>query len=101
MDSETWKRFSLAQQLGNIGSELSRVGHWEARQDLENRNKSLERALALIDLTLRDERWRSRLKELARLREVISDWYVDQGEYEIPPGALEAYYTSFALLART
>ena len=100
MNSEIWKRFSLAKQIGNIGSELSRAGHWDRRQDRESRNQALERALVLLDLTLNDARWRGRLKELARLREVICDWYADQGEYDISPDALEAYYTSFALLTR-
>ena len=100
MNPERWEKLSLAEQIGNIGSELSRARSWETKKDRESCRNSLERALILIDLTLQDPRWKSRLKEPARLREVVSDWYADQKEYDILPESLEAYCTSFALLVR-
>lgn len=100
MNKERWERLSLAEQMGNIGSEISRARHWEKHRDREGCKKSLERALDLMDLTLQDARWRPRLKELARFREVVCHWYAGQKEYEIHPEGLETYCTSFALLAR-
>ena len=98
VDRHTWMRLSLAQQLGHIGSELSRARHWEAQQDQANRDRALARALNLLDLTLDDKRFRSRLKEPARLREVVGDWFSGRHDYDILPEALEAYCTAFALI---
>ena len=95
VDRQKWLRLSLAQQLGHIGSELSRARHWETQQDQANRDRALVRALELLDLTLDDERFRSRLKEPARLREVVGDWFSGRQEYDISPEALEAYFLNF------
>ena len=97
MDIQKWSRFSLAQQLGNVGSELARARYWEEKNDFKSRNNALERALELIDLTLEDKRWQMRLKEIARLRELVSDWLLGQKTYEVIPSALEDYCTTFAL----
>ena len=98
MNAERWSQLSLIQQLGNIGSELSRARHWEIQKDRVSRDQALERALDLLDLTLGDKRFRSRLKEPARLREVVGDWFSGKQEYDISPERLEAYFTSFALI---
>jgi len=97
INQSRWYQLSLVQQLGNIGSELSRARHWESKQDSQHRDQSLERALELLDLTLDDQRWRGRLKELTRLREVIGDWFCGQKYYQVPPQALEDYCVSFTL----
>ena len=98
MDIQKWSKFSLAQQLGHIGSEISRARHWEEKKDLTSRDNALERALELVDLTLEDRRWRLRLKEIVRLREVIGDWLIGQKNYDVLPSALEEYCTSFTLV---
>ncbi len=88
---------SLAQQMGNIGSELGRARRWEAKNDRKSRDAALIRALALLDLTLNDRRWHARLKELARFREAVSHWFTGSAAYDISPEALEDYCTRFAL----
>ncbi len=88
---------SLAQQMGNIGSELGRARRCEAKNDRKNRDAALVRALALIDLTLSDRRWHARFKELARFREAVSHWFAESADYDISPEALEDYCTRFAL----
>ena len=96
-DTQRWMQLPLAQQLGHVGSELSRARHWESNGDPISREKALVRALQLLDLTLDDKRWRPRLKELARLREVISDGLCEQKNYEVSSEALEQYCTRFVL----
>jgi len=93
VDKERWLKFSWSEQLGNIGSEISRARHWEQKSDFETRNKALGRVFDLVDLTLDDPRWKNgnRLKELARFREVVSDWYSDQKIYDVPPESLQQY----------
>ena len=97
IDNLKWSKFSLSQQLGHIGSEISRARHWEENGDTTSRNKALERALELLDLTLEDRRWQLRLKEIVRLREVICDWLSQQKSYDVPPFVIEEYCTAFAL----
>ncbi len=88
---------SLAQQMGNIGSELGRARRWEVKKDRKSRDAALIRALALLDLTLNDRRWHARFRELARFREVVSDWFTASAAYDISPEVLEEYCTQFAL----
>lgn len=93
-------KLSLAQQLGHIGSEISRARHWEMNNDRLNRDRALARSLEILDLTLDDRRWKTRLKELTRLREVIGDWFCEQKKYEISMQAIEDYCIHFALIAK-
>ncbi len=97
IDSRKWSKFSLTQQLGHIASEITRARYWTKEKDVTNRDKALERSLELIDLTISDARWKGRLKEIVRLREVVCDWLTHGNNYEISPEALEKYCTDFAL----
>ena len=65
--------------------------------DVQNREASVFRTLELIDLTIEDSRWKNRLKEITRLREVFCNWYMNKNEYQITPSSLEKYCISFSL----
>lgn len=92
-----WFTFSLAEQLGNIGSEVGRA--LRAVTGEEKRAAGV-RALELFDLTLSDSRWYGRGSELARSREVVSDLLFGNNIYNVSELSLENYFTQFALLAR-
>jgi hypothetical protein len=97
-----WWRLSLAEQLGNIGSEVSRAAKWSGRNDRLARG-ALERALELIDLTLDDARHRAsvgRLRELARTRELVVDFFDGPNEYQSTADGLQRYFDAYALAAR-
>ncbi len=93
-----WYFFSLAEQLGNIGSEVNRA--IQARGDATRFGNAIERALELFDLTLSDPRWRKRLKEIARARELFCDAALGNFEYNTSLEDLNAYFFYFALAAR-
>jgi len=95
-----WQTFSLAEQLGNIGSEVSRALNWRAKQDNEKSFNALARGLELFDLTLSDPRWKGRRKELARSREVMCDFLVGDNQYGSTPKTLLAYFDAFAIAVR-
>ena len=97
MDKSKWLKLSRAQQLGNIGSEIARAYYWETHNDLINREKSLERSLELLDLTLDDPRWKAGLKEIARFREVVAAWFCNQTYFDISPKELENYCIDFVI----
>lgn len=96
-----WFSFSLAEQLGNIGSEVERAIRWHEKGNNEYFESAYARMLELIDLTLADERWRGpRRKELVRLREAICDSFEGGQQMGIPLIDWPKYFLPFAILAR-
>mgnify|MGYP001599270616 FL=1 len=94
-----WRKLSLLEQLGNIGSEISRAGRWQGK-DEELFNGAVERALELFDLTLEDPRWRKRMREIARAREVFCDTVFGKKEYQSSLEDLLRYFDQFAYAVR-
>lgn len=94
-----WRELSLAEQMGNIGSEISRASRWRDK-DQKLFLGAFDRALELFDLTISDPRWRGRLKELIRAREVLGDAFCGGGEYRTSFEDLNRYFFYFALAAR-
>ena len=69
-----WFTFSIAAQLGNVGSEYERALRWKKQGARDRFEHAFARMLELLDLTIADPRWKNhRLKELTRLREVLCD----------------------------
>ncbi|MDP1629247.1 MAG: hypothetical protein Q8L57_01355 [bacterium] len=100
MTGERWQKLSLIEQLANTGSEVFRALSEKNKGDGENLKNAARRALELIDLTLGDRRWKSKLLELGRLREAFCDFFFGQNEYNIAPDFLKNYFLPFAVLAR-
>lgn len=94
-----WQSFSLMEQLANVGSEVGR-----ARRRLVTEPEAAERAwvraLELLDLTIQDDRWRGRRKELTRVRECLCDAMQGGKEYGTTFEALDRYFLPFAIAAR-
>ncbi len=97
--SGRWHQLPLGEQLGNIGSEVGRARRWQGK-DEKIFQGAVERALELFDLTLGDPRWKGRLKEIARAREVFCDTVFGDREYASSLEDLEQYFFHFALAAR-
>jgi hypothetical protein len=92
---------SLAEQLGNVGSEVGRALRWRSR-DLRIAEAALHRALELIDLTLDDPRHRAsaaRLREICRVREVLLDFLVGTNQYGSTEATVQRYFDAFAVVA--
>ena len=94
-----WFQLSLAEQLANIGSEVSRACKWQGK-DENIFWGAVDRALELFDLTLGDLRWRGRLWEIARVREVFCDVLFGGKNYQSSLKDLERYFLPFAFLVR-
>ena len=73
---EKWSSLASPKQILNIASELTRAKHALEKEQTVNMQKSLERALELIDLTVVDSKWRQKRKELLRLREHLGGFYI-------------------------
>lgn len=95
---ERWRKLSLIEQLANIGSELNRALRWQGK-DKKLFNSAVLRTLELFDLTIGDPRWRKRLKEIVRTREVFCDTVWNKAkEYHASLSDLERYFFYFALV---
>jgi len=96
-----WWELSLCEQLGNVGSEVSRALRWKTRNP-EIAKHAIERVLELLDLTLTDPRHRrsvARLREIARTREILVDFLVGSNEYKSTGDSLQRYFDAFAVAA--
>lgn len=93
-----WQQLSLAEQLGNIGSEISRVRL--ARRQHNSEDGPVARALELMDLTKVDPRWHAGRRELSRLREVFVDALSGGHDYATTLDDLQNYCDVFAFQAR-
>ncbi len=94
-----WFQLSLAEQLANIGSEVVRTGKWQ-NKDKDIFWGAVERALELFDLTLTDIRWRGRLREIARIKELFCDALLGSKDYKTTLKDLERYFLPFAFFVR-
>ncbi len=94
-----WGQLLLAEQLANVGSEVGRMLRWRGR-DERLMTGAFDRALELLDLTLADPRWRDRLREIARARELLCDAAAGGSEYGTRLEDLDRYFLAFAVAAR-
>ncbi len=100
VSKERWGTLTLAEQFGNIGSEVGRAAKWQGRDENVFWG-AVGRALELLDLTRKDKRWGRRRLEIDRAREVFSDAVLGGHEYKSYLPDLERYFMQFALLARS
>ena len=68
--------------------------------DIAENQNAIDRAFELLDLTIADSRWRSRLKEIVRTRELLADAMFGGKEYKTSLKDLDRYSFHFALAAR-
>ncbi len=94
-----WLELSLPEQLANIGSEIERTMSWRGRNE-DYSDKAFGRALELLDLTLADPKNKTKLKELARLREALVDSFKFDNLYGSTDKLWKNYFFSFNYLAR-
>ena len=90
-----WAQMSLAEQMLNIGSEVSRANRWKAKGNEEQCHRAADRALELVSLTIDAHKNRPGLRELCRLYEVMADYYYGDNIYQTVPQQLQRYFDAF------
>lgn len=96
-----WLSLSLAEQLGNIGSDFERALRWKEKKQEKLFQSASNRTMELLDLTLADSRWHNhRLQELTRLRDEVSHTLFSQKENSNNTKGLQKYFLAMASLAR-
>lgn len=91
---------SLIEQMANIGSEVERALNWRVKNNPRFSEKAFERALELIDLTLDSAVGFARLKELARVREALVDYFYGTNEYQSTEESWRKYFRHFTFAVR-
>ena len=96
-----WHAMTLAEQLGNIGSDFERALRWKANGKRPLLTAALARTLAQIDLTLSDQRWAgARRREIARLRDEVCSEILYRNN-PTSAASLKKYFLIMGVVART
>jgi len=97
--SGRWKEMTLSEQLANIGSEISRALNWKRKGNDEYSHKAALRALELLDLSLESDLSLPKLKEVARLREAVVDYFFGDNIFQSSDSFWRSYFDHFAYAA--
>jgi hypothetical protein len=95
-----WGKLTFLEQMANIGSEVERALNWRVKNNADYSQKAFERALELMDLTLESVRGPARLKELARLREALVDYFFGTNQFMSTEESWRKYFLCFTYAAR-
>jgi hypothetical protein len=96
-DFEKWHKFPLGLQMGNIGSEVSKVIRFKETNPARAES-SMDRALALIDLTIQSLVVKKRfpaVEEMLIMRKWFCNYYYKNDTTATTPDRIERYYLSF------
>jgi len=95
-----WSKLSFFEQMANIGSEVERALNWRVKNNADYTQKAFERALELIDLTLESTKNYPRLKEIARMREAVVDYFFGTNQFKSSEASWRKYFLCFTYAAR-
>jgi hypothetical protein len=100
LSSGRWAQLTVCEQMANIGSEVHRALNWRNKGNEELSRKASARALELVDLSLNSTRLFPRLKEFARVREALVDYFYGSNEFASSEILWRKYFDHFTYLAR-
>jgi len=95
-----WSQLSFLEQMANIGSEVERALNWRIKKNADYSQKAFERALELIDLTLDNDKNYAHLKEVARMREAIVDYFSGVNQFMSSESSWRNYFLPFTYASR-
>jgi hypothetical protein len=95
-----WFKLSFAEQMANVGSEVERTILWRSKNNDNYSSMAFERALELLDLTVKGTKNKYRLKELLRLREVLVDYFLFDNQFSSSDQLWRNYFYPFNYFAR-
>jgi hypothetical protein len=87
--------------MANVGAEIGRTISWKKRNRPDYSQRAFERALELLDLTIRDKKNLGRLRELLRVREALADFCVFDNSYRSSDESWQRYFYAFQFAARS
>ncbi len=95
-----WQEMEFIEQMANIASEVERSLKWKEKKNTPYAEKAIERALELLDMTLDDPKNKLRLREIARVREALVDFFYGTNEYGSSAVSWQSYFSNFTFAVR-
>jgi hypothetical protein len=95
-----WQEMTLAEQMANIGSEVSRAIKWQNKNNEPYFLRAFDRLHDLVYMTIEAVTIESHLRELTRLREMLNDYFVGENEFHSSPENFLKYFDQFAIRHR-
>ena len=95
-----WNKLSFCEQMANIGSEVERALVWRGKNNAAYSENAFGRALELVDLTLESVSSFPRLKEIARMREVMVDYFAGTNQFGSTDTLWRKYFSNFNYAVR-
>lgn len=95
-----WSRFSIFEQMANIGAEVGRAVNWRKKNNSEMSKNAVYRALELLDFTIDDSKNMNSLKEICRVREILADYFFGDNSYHFKDEDWDKYFLPFNFAAR-
>jgi len=89
-----WCEFTFFEQMANIGSEVERAILWRDKNK-EYSLKAIERALELIEFTIKDPKNKKKLREILRLKEVLIDYFYFDNKFKSSDELWRKYFYPF------
>ena len=98
---QDWQTRPITYQMGNIGSEVSRLLKWTEKGNQARANKAIDRALELFDFTIEaNVESSARLTEILKARDEFCDYFFNNNSYHTDPAKMQKYYDGFAIIYR-
>ena len=95
-----WYKFTLIEQMANVGSEVERTISWKNKGNVKYSKMAFIRALELLDLTIACVNNRKRLKEITRVREALVDYFEYDNQFSSSNNLWQKYFFAFNYSAR-
>jgi len=100
LTQDKWSSLPLVVQLSHVGSEVGRAITWREKNS-KYMTLAFYRALELLDLTMGDRKNFTGLKEIARIREFLVDYFVGEDQYGCTDVFWQKYFMVFTFAARS
>lgn len=100
LTAERWGRLTVCEQMANIGAEVGRAINWRNKGNETIARQASDRALELLDLSLDTVTGYPRLKEFARVRELVVDYFYGVNQYSSSDELWRKYFDPFNYAAR-
>jgi len=100
MDILSFTNRSIHFQLGTIGTEIGRAISWHHNPSFGNPDDCIQRATDYLNilLSLKTLSFGKR-RELARIKEVLNDWYYGDNIYQTNDHDWDNYFLPFSIAA--
>lgn len=105
VDRDRWSRFTIFEQMGNIGSEVGRIFKAGTQNDTEAVKQGVNRTLDLFEATtdslINQKSQSGRLKEVLRAKDQFLQIVINQAFNSKEARDIDRYFLNFALAARS